>query len=74
MLETLDAEKFCNGHSDIADRDEIRNQIDQMKKRQEKVRTLIKKEKSLEEIKLEFEKDEARLVETIYNEITGSRM
>ena len=74
MLETLDAEKFCNGHGDIADREEIRNQIDLMKKRQEKVKTLIKKQKSREEIKLEFEKDEARLVETIYNEITGSRM
>ena len=29
---------------------------------------------NLEEIKLEFEKDEAGVVETIYNEITGSRM
>ncbi len=74
MLETINAEKFYSGHSDIADREEIRNQIDLMKKRQEKVKTLIKKEKSLEEIKLEFEKDEARLVETIYNEIASPRM
>ncbi len=74
MLETLDAEKFCSGHSNIASRDEIRNHIGLMKKRQEKVKTLIKKNKSLEKIKSEFEEDEKRLVETIYNEITSSRM
>ena len=69
MLETLDAEKFCSGHSEIADRETIKKQIDQMKKRQEKIKSLIEKEMSLEEVKMEFEENEFRLVEAIYNEI-----
>ncbi len=72
MLETLNAEKFCSGHSEIADREAIRNCIDQMKKRQEKVKVLIEKGKSFEEIKSEFKENEARLIETIYNEIRSS--
>jgi len=72
MLETLNAEKFCSGHSEIADREAIRSHIDQMKKLQEKVRALIEKGKSLEEIKGEFKENEARLIEAIYNEIKGS--
>ncbi len=69
MLQTIDAEKFCSGHSEIADRKSIRNHIDQMKKRQEKVKTLIEERKSLEEIKSEFKGNEARLIEAIYNDI-----
>ncbi|MDH5406043.1 MAG: MBL fold metallo-hydrolase [Candidatus Aminicenantes bacterium] len=72
MLDTLNAEKFCSGHSEIADREAISNHIDQMKKRQEKVKELIEKGKSLEEIKSEFEENEARLIESIYNEIKSS--
>lgn len=69
MLETLDAEKFCSGHSEIADREGIKNHIDQMKHRQEKVQDLIEQGKNLDEIKSEFEASEAGLIETIYNEI-----
>ncbi len=69
MLETLDAEKFCSGHSEITDRQGIKNHISLMKKRQEKIKALIEKGSSLEEIKVAFEENEARLVETIYNEI-----
>jgi cyclase len=72
MLETLDAEKFCSGHSEIADRSAVKNHIEQMKKRQEKVKTLMEQGKSLEEIKSEFEENEARLIESIYNEIKSS--
>ena len=72
MLETLDAEKFCSGHSDMADRKAIENHIDQMKKRQTKVTTLLEEGKSLEEIKAEFSEDEARLIQAIYEEITRS--
>jgi glyoxylase-like metal-dependent hydrolase (beta-lactamase superfamily II) len=72
MLETLDAEKFCSGHSEIADRGAVKNHIEQMKKRQEKVKTLMEQGKSLEEIKSEFEENEARLIESIYNEIKSS--
>jgi cyclase len=69
MLETLDADKFCSGHSEIVDRQAIRDHINQIKQQQEKVRQLVKKNKSLEEIKSEFPENEARLVESIYNEI-----
>ena len=69
MLETLDAEKFCSGHSEIADRETIKKLIDQMKKRQEKIKLLIEKDKTLEDVKMEFEENESRLVEVIYNEI-----
>jgi len=69
MLQTIDAEKFCSGHSETADRQGIRKHIDQMKKRQEKVKTLIDEKKSLEEIKGEFKENEAGLIEAIYNDI-----
>ena len=69
MLETLDAERFCSGHSEMTDRSGIRKLIAQMKERQDKVRAQLEKGKSPEEIKGEFEENEARLVETICNEI-----
>ncbi len=69
MLEKLDAEKFCSGHSEMTDRDGIRNHIRDIKKMQEKVKSLIGKGKSFEEIKSEFEQNEARLIESICTEI-----
>jgi len=69
MLETLDAEKFCSGHSEIVGREAIKNHIRQMEERQEKVKSLMDKNMSLEEIKSEFDENEARLVESIYSEI-----
>jgi len=69
MLGTIDAEKFCSGHSEMANRAGIENHIDQMKKRHEKIRALIAKGKNAEEIKSEFEESEARLIETIFDEI-----
>ena len=69
MLETLDAEKFCSGHSEIADRETIKKQINLIKKRQEKVKSLIEKNMPLEDVKKGFEENESRLVESIYNEI-----
>ena len=69
LLETIDAEKFSNGHGEIADRKQILNHISQMKKRQEKVKALIEKKKSLDELKNEFEENESGLIETIYNEL-----
>lgn len=69
MLQTIDAEKFCSGHSEMTDADGIRNHIDQMKKRQEKVKALTENGKNVEEIKSEFEENEARLIETMCNEI-----
>ena len=69
MLQTLNAEKFCSGHSEMTDRQSIRNHLDQMKNRNKKVKNLIKEGKSLEEIKSEFQQNEARLIEAIYNDI-----
>jgi cyclase len=72
MLDTIDTEKFCSGHSEMTNRAGIENHISRMKKRQEKVRALISKGKSTEEIKSEFEENEARLIETICDEIKKS--
>lgn len=72
MLDTIDAEKFCSGHSEMTNRSGIENHIDQMKSRQGKVRALIVKGKNTEEIKSEFEEGESRLIEAICNEIKKS--
>jgi len=69
ILETINAEKFCSGHSEMADRTAIKRHIIQMKKRQEKVEALIKEGKNLEQVKAEFEQAEGRLIESIYNEV-----
>jgi glyoxylase-like metal-dependent hydrolase (beta-lactamase superfamily II) len=69
MLQTIEAEKFCSGHSEMTDRAGIKNHIDRMKKLQQKVKALIENGKNLEQIKSEFEQSQARLIETIYNEI-----
>jgi len=72
MLETLDAEKFCSGHSEIIDRKTIMKHIAEMKERQGKVKSLIEKNKTLEEIKNEFKENETSLIEAIYNELKSS--
>ena len=72
MLGTIDAEKFCSGHSEMTNHAGIENHIGQMKKRQEKIRALIEKGKNTEEIKSEFEDSEARLIESICDEIKKS--
>jgi len=73
MLETLDAEKFCSGHSEITDRKTIMKHIAEMKERQGKVKSLIEKNKTLEEIKNEFKENETGLIEAIYNELKSSK-
>ena len=72
MLDTIDAENFCSGHSEMTNRAGIKNHIGRMKKRQEKIRALIAQGKSTEEIKSEFEQGESRLVDSICNEIKKS--
>ena len=69
MLETLDAEKFCSGHSDPIDRSTVKHHIEEMKKIQAKIKSLVEQGKSLEEVKKEFDESHARLVEAIFNEI-----
>jgi glyoxylase-like metal-dependent hydrolase (beta-lactamase superfamily II) len=69
MLDAIDAEKFCSGHSEIANRAAIKSHIAQMKKRQEKVEELMKQGKNLEQVKAEFVQAEGRLIESIYSEV-----
>ena len=70
MLETLDAEVFLSGHSDPVGRGEIENHIQVMVDRQNRVKELVSQGKTLEEILLEFNENEARLVTSIYNEVS----
>jgi len=70
MLETLDAETFLSGHSDPVGREDIKAHIQSMVARQNKVKDLISQDKSLEETLAEFDETEARLVTSIYNEIS----
>ena len=69
MLNTLDAEKFCTGHADIFGRETVLKHIADMKERQDKIISLVDKKQTLDQIKSTFNEDEARLVESIYNEI-----
>ena len=71
MLVTLDAEKFYSGHSEVVGREEIKSHIKSMIDRQEKVRTLIKEGKQMEEVLASFDKKETRLVTSIFNEINA---
>ena len=71
MLNTIDAEKFISGHSEIVNRESIRNHIHKIKQMQDKVKSLIGRGKSLDEVKTEFGENEARLVTSIYSEIKG---
>lgn len=74
MLENLDAEKFCSGHSDPVDRNTVEHHIEEIKTLQEKIKNLLEQGKSLEEIKGEFEDNHSRLVESIFNEIKNGKM
>ncbi|MFH1943162.1 MAG: MBL fold metallo-hydrolase [bacterium] len=69
MLDTLDAEYFCSGHSEMTDRKGIEDHIARMQELQKKVRVLMKQKKGMEEVKEAFDQSETRLVESIYNEI-----
>jgi len=70
MLETIDAETFLSGHSDPVGRSEIEKHIQDMVDRQIAVKECIGQEKTLEETLAEFNDNEARLVSSIYGEIT----
>jgi len=71
MLQTIDAERFCSGHSEMADRQAILSHIRQMEERQEKVKACVREGMSLEETQREFTENEARLVTSIYNEVNS---
>jgi glyoxylase-like metal-dependent hydrolase (beta-lactamase superfamily II) len=69
MLETLKAERFCSGHSDPVDRNTVKHHIEEMKKIQSKIKSLVGEGNSLGDVKKEFDENHARLVESIFNEI-----
>ncbi len=69
MLKTLDAETFCSGHSEPIDRNTVKHHIEEMKKIQEKVKSLSAQGKSIEDVKKEFDENHARLVESIFEEL-----
>lgn len=71
LLETLDAETYLSGHSDPVGRNEIEKHIQQMMDRQQKVKSLVSQEKSLDEVLTAFPEGESRLVTSIYSELTG---
>lgn len=73
MLDNLDAEKFCSGHSDPIDRNAVQHHIEEMTQLQEKIKTQIEEGKSLEEIQKTFESNQTRLVESIFNEIKNDK-
>jgi cyclase len=69
MLETLDAEKFCSGHALPIDRTIVQHHIQEMKKIQGKVKSLVEQGNNLDEVKKAFPENHAGLVTTIFNEI-----
>jgi len=69
MLESLDAEKFCSGHSKICSREDIQQHINQIQELQKKVMKLVEKNQSLDEVIENFKENEARLVTSIFNEV-----
>lgn len=69
MLETLDAERFLSGHSEICSREDIYQHLSQIQEHQKKVMIMVGQNKSLDEVLENFEKNEARLITSIYNEI-----
>lgn len=69
MLETLDAQHFCYGHGDMANRQGITAHIEQMRAMQAKIESLVKKNVAVEAVQKEFKENEATLVGVIYNEL-----
>lgn len=74
MLETLDIEKICTGHSDIFGPETVKKHLQTMTEMQDKIKTLVKENLALEDIQAKFNKDESRLVESIFNEIKSGSM
>lgn len=69
MLAAINAEKFCSGHSDIKTRADIEKHLTEITDFQEKVKNLVAEGKKLEVVQSAFNENEARLVESVYNEI-----
>ena len=73
MLANLDAEKFLSGHSEMLDRAGIQKHIDEMRSLQNNIKSMIDLNKSLEDIKNDFDENQATLVETVFNELKSNK-
>lgn len=69
MLATLDAEKFCSGHSDIKTRADVEKHLEEIMLFQQKIKNLISEGKTLMQVQSAFAENGARLVESVFNEI-----
>lgn len=79
----LEADTFIHGHGDIASRSDVEGLIKSLEEKQEKIKSLIKDGKSLDEIKKIFNVEDRptqpgagrfiSLVETIYLELTEKK-
>lgn len=69
MLEKVNAEKFYTGHSVVLTRDDINKHIGLMTELQQKVKSLIANNKTIDQIASEFEAGQKALVEIIFNEV-----
>ena len=74
MPETLDAEKFSSGHSEICSREDIHQHLIQIQELQKKVMIMVEQNKSLDEVIGNFDENEARLVTSVYNEVKESKI
>ncbi len=68
-LLSLDAEKFCSGHSELKTREDIQKHLKEIVAFQHKVKDYKDQGKSLEETKAEFAENEGNLVESVYSEL-----
>ncbi len=68
-LLTLDAEKFCSGHSEMKTRKDVEQHLADFVAFQTKVKGYYDQGKSLEETQSEFAENEARLVESVFTEL-----
>lgn len=73
QLLSLDAEKYCSGHSEIKTKADIEQHLKELVAMQEKIENLVKDGKSLEETKAAFNEDESRLVESVYTELKAMK-
>jgi cyclase len=69
LLRSVKADKFLTGHSGVITRTQIESQLETMKQRRAKVKSLMSQNKTLSQVQSEFEENESRLIETIYNEL-----
>ena len=69
MLDAIPATKFCSGHAPMVSREKVVEYVNSINNMVDKVNTLIKQKKSLDDIKGAFSEGEATIIEGIYNDL-----